>query len=425
MKNFIRKLISRRKLTKGQQNGNTSGNTPTPAIITQPPPPAMENRGQEQQVLTAAAGSLTVALQNKSNSNQVYAYITGLSMNDNFKPIFIQSDGRSVYSPPSPSKTGAALTADVAIRLGPPGNTVNVTIPKIAGGRIWFSIGAPLTFLVNPGPAIVEPSVTNPSDPNYNVFWSFCEFTYNDQQLFANISYVDFVSIPIAMSLTNTAGHTQTVPGMPENGFNTVVNLLRQQAAADGQPWDQLVYSHNGQALRALSPNNLRVGNQQAFSSYWNSYIQRVWAKYQNEDLTINTQAAAGDITGRIRNNELQLSQAGSFAAPTSADIWTCNSGPFTTGSNAARNAAIPRLAAAFNRSTLLDSSEAPNGSHPGSYYRDGITNHYSRILHQVSKDGRGYGFPYDDVVPDGGQDVAGTVFDGSPRVFTVAVGGG
>ena len=39
-------------------------------------------------------------------------------------------------------------------------------------------------------------------------------------------------------------------------------------------------------------------------------------------------------------------------------------------------------------------------------------------------KDGRGYAFPYDDVVPDGGQDVAGTIFDGSPKLFTIAVGG-
>lgn len=41
-----------------------------------------------------------------------------------------------------------------------------------------------------------------------------------------------------------------------------------------------------------------------------------------------------------------------------------------------------------------------------------------------MQRDGRGYAFPYDDVVPDGGEDVAGTLFDGSPSVFTVAVGG-
>jgi hypothetical protein len=86
----------------------------------------------------------------------------------------------------------------------------------------------------------------------------------------------------------------------------------------------------------------------------------------------------------------------------------------------------IPRLAAAFNRSTLLlPTDQFPNGNHPGDYYRNAITNHYARIVHSVQRDGRGYAFPYDDVVPDGGSDVAGVVYDGSPRLFTVGVGGG
>jgi hypothetical protein len=302
---------------------------------------------------------------------------------------------------------------------------VNVRIPKIAGGRIWFSIGSKLTFLLNPGPAVVEPSVTNPSDPNYNINWTFCEFTYNDAQLFANISYVDFVSIPVALSLTSTSGKTQTVPGMNADGFQRVISELRAQAKNDGRPWDQLIYETNGQPLRVISPNNLLVGNANAWGNYWDGYVQAVWNKYQNEDMIINTQAAAGNVRGRVTNNEVSLGEAGTFAQPSARDIFTCSTGPFATGSNQARNAVIPRLAAAFNRSTLLNTGDQfPNGANPSQYYKDQTTNHYSRIVHEVQKDGRGYAFPYDDVVPDGGQDVAGTVFDGSPSLFTIAVGG-
>jgi hypothetical protein len=107
--------------------------------------------------------------------------------------------GKTLYYPASPSSTGAALGANCAIPLGAPGSTTTITIPQIAGGRIWFSIGKPITFLLNPGPGLVEPSVSNSADPNIDVMWDFCEFTYNSSQLFANISYVDFVSIPIAM----------------------------------------------------------------------------------------------------------------------------------------------------------------------------------------------------------------------------------
>lgn len=382
--------------------------------------------GGYQQPVPAAADGLTVALQNRTASRNVYAYITGLSIAHNNAPIFIQSDGRTIYHPTSPGKTLSPLSADVAIRLGAPGSTTNVTIPKIAGGRIWFSIDAPLQFYLNPGPAIVEPSVTNTSDANINTSWTFCEFTYNDAQLFANISYVDFVSIPIALSLTNANGQTQHVPGLPANGFDAVVNALRAQAAQDGQPWDKLIHSHNGRPLRALSPNNLRIGDAAAFANYWEPYIARVWSKYASQDLIINTQAAPGNLRGRInRNGLLDLGPAGTFPAPSSTDIWTCSTGPFATGGNPARNAVIPRLAAAFNRSTLLDAVEQPNGSNEDRYYRDRVTNHYSRVLHQLSRDGRGYGFPYDDVVPDGGRDVAGVVYDGAPVVFGVAVGGG
>ena len=64
-----------------------------------------------------------------------------------------------------------------------------------------------------PGPALVEPSVTNPSDPNIDLAWDFCEFTYNHAQLFANLTFVDFVCIPLALTLTDTSGAQQTAAG--------------------------------------------------------------------------------------------------------------------------------------------------------------------------------------------------------------------
>jgi len=38
--------------------------------------------------------------------------------------------------------------------------------------------------------------------PNIAVAWDFCEFTYNQAQLFANLTFVDFASIPVALDLT-------------------------------------------------------------------------------------------------------------------------------------------------------------------------------------------------------------------------------
>ena len=99
-----------------------------------------------------------------------------------------------------------------------------------------------------------------------------------------------------------------------------------------------------------------------------------------------------------------------------------CNSGPFTTGPSPARNAIIPRLAAAFVRTTLLCEDEHP--SQPNTFYNSDPTNHYARIVHENNIDGKGYAFAYDDVQPDGGEDQSGKVNAGDPKVFTIIVGG-
>jgi hypothetical protein len=262
MKSFKDFINKRRQSFQKRSMSDKAKNGPTQAPVDANPieKKRVAAQGQQQQVLAEAApGTLQIALQNKTNSDNVHAYITGLALDRNNAPLFVQADGQNIYYPVSPSAPQQQLQADVAIPLGAPGNTVNVTIPKTAGGRIWFSIDARLTFLLNPGPAVVEPSVTNPSDPNFNINWAFCEFTFNDSQLFANVSYVDFVGIPIALSLTSRQGQAQSVPGIGPDGFQTIVNELRAQSQRDGRPWDQLIHEVNGQPIRALSPNNLLV----------------------------------------------------------------------------------------------------------------------------------------------------------------------
>jgi len=129
--------------------------------------------------------------------------------------------------------------------------------------------------------------------------------------------------------------------------------------------------------------------------------------------------AGAGDGVLTFPNNI-------TYAAPSTADVFSCSSGPFAPNSNIEQGAITARLAAACNRSTLLENATTPfSGEDPGAYYKNGVTNHYARIVHQNNLDGRGYAFPFDDVAPDGGPDQSGAVM-GSPAAggFTVAVGG-
>jgi len=301
-----------------------------------------------------------------------------------------------------------------------------VTIPRIAGGRIWFSIDSPLTFLLNPGPTpndrpgLVEPSISNAADPNYNINWGFAEFTYNEAQMYANISFVDFVSIPISLSLTNTAGNTQSIQGLPTNGLQDICNRLLDQSNSDGNAgWKNLVFTGpSGQPLRALSPNTGRILNPNDFGNYYDPYIDQVLARYQSSPLTVNINQK---YTGGAQGSNFVIANQ-TFQRPTTADIFSSNSGPFTTGPDQLRNQLIPQLAAAFNRSTLLVSDQVP--APRSAFYQNSITNHYSRIVHEVVAGGKGYAFPYDDVPPSDGGDQSGYVSDGSPQSMSVTVGG-
>ena len=371
----------------------------------------------------ATASTLSVALKNNTSSNTVYAFVTGTAISNNAL-VLLESDGRTLYYPASPSSTLSPLAVDCAIPLGGPGSTTTVTIPQIAGGRVWFSFDKPLTFLLNPGPALVEPSVSNTSDPNINLMWDFCEFTYNTSQLYADISYVDFVSIPIGISLTDTSGNVQNVTGMPANGLATVCSGLIAQNNADGAGWNQLIVTSGGANLRALSPNNGIVMDSSLFSGYFQPYINQVWSKYSSSSLTIDTQASWGSVTGQVSGGVLNFPGLVSYAQPAAADIFSCSTGPFanTAGEIGAVSA---RLCAAFNRSTLLIDSDQPDGESTANYYKNSITNHYSRIVHAANTDGLGYAFPYDDVAPASGANQSGYVSSGSPALWTITVGGG
>ncbi|CAF9940263.1 hypothetical protein IMSHALPRED_001813 [Imshaugia aleurites] len=370
--------------------------------------------------------TVNIALQNQTSSSTVYAYITGQALDNNNALFLLQSDGKTYYYPTSPSSTGSALSQDCAIPLGAPGNTTTVTVPHLAGSRIWFSVDGTLTFLLNPGPALVEPSVTNPSDPNINLSWDFCEFTFNPAELFVNISYVDFVCLPISLTLTNTSNTSQHVSGMASSGLDTVCQGLTAQTASDGAGWSSLIVPNpTGGNLRALSPNNAITLNPSLFTNYYQPYVSQVWTQYASSPLSIDTQATWGTVPGTVDSSSLLDFGSGlTFTQPSAADIFSCSTGPFAVGANVELGALIARLSAAFNRSTLLVDSIQPTAA-PSLYYQNAVTNHYARIVHAANLDGFGYAFPYDDVTPTGGVNQSGAVQDPSPLLLTVAVGGG
>lgn len=377
---------------------------------------------------------LDIVLTNHTDSNSLFAHVTG---RDEKGVVMLLADGETVHRPKSPSEILQPLDADIAIPVGGPGAQKTVRIPHIFGGRIWFCKGTPLTFLLNPGPAVVEPSVMNPTDPNFDADWGFCEFTYNNDQLYINVSYVDFVSLPIGLELENEAGQVTHVPGLPKDGLSQVCERLKRQGEKDGAGWEKLVVkSKSGSNLRALSINAAAELHPGLLEDYFAPEIDAAWKRYENEDIEINTQAEWGDVKGRVHHGKLVFKDVGkdklkfSFEKPSTRDIVSCSSGPFAGGPDVtpAQLNVGARLAAALNRTTLSANCRQPEGEKVEQYYCNGAgqgrTNHYSRICHEVTLEGKGYAFPYDDVGASGGVDQSGFLNDGRPKLLTIHVGG-
>ncbi|KAI1325534.1 glycoside hydrolase family 64 protein [Xylariaceae sp. FL0255] len=367
------------------------------------------------------ANSLQVEIVNNYGNDQMYLYIDGKDSNN--VPCLLGSDGTYYYPDAGGSTTPVQIdTSSIATPLGAQGSSTTVTLPDtLQSARIWVSQGE-LTFYTvddgSGGSAVVEPSVTNPSDPSANVPWGFVEFNWSNGSMFANISYVDWVGIVMGMSLTLSDGSVQTVKGLQAGAIDSICNDLKTQGASDGQAWGSMcVNDASGNVLRVLSSNLYTSVNPDAFSDYYTDYINQVWSQYTSEPLMVNTQMNGGNSTIACQVSGDTMTCAGDetgYQMPTITDIWGCNSGPFANiaGASATHQAVVARLCAAFDRSTLLLNGGNVQPSLPSSsYYTTSPTNHYARIVHNYEADGVGYAFAYDDVNP-AGQNAAGTVSD-------------
>ncbi|KAI5201258.1 glucanase b [Aureobasidium subglaciale] len=350
--------------------------------------------------------SLHFLIKNDTDS-LCYAYLTGFAIQYNLRRCFLKSDGRSLFFPTSSGMDSprTTLDGDCAISIAAC-ESFSLQVPQLSGGRLWISKNDRLAFFLDPGPQLVEPSVTNLTDANNQIDFSFVEFTLNEQGLYANISYVDFVGcLSVGLELLEMSGNIQKVKGLAPGGIDEVANGLREQSRVDGFDWTKLVVTRDsgGGVSRILNATNAKAVGAD-FGGYFEPYVDQVWKKYDYTTgcgLEIDTQLPQGVLTGSVNSaGLLDFGPGLTFTRPCTADIFGCNSGPFITGDNQVRNALIPRLAAGFVRSTLF------------------------RLIHKASVDGKGYGFAYDDVDPKNGTDQSGKVNSGTPVGLTIVVVG-
>lgn len=382
---------------------------------------------------TQSSDYLELSFVNKMASTNVKAYVTGTDSNGAL--VMLYPNGTWYYPPATTASTPQPITADVAIPLGAQGSTTKIQLPGyISAGRIWFADGNLQFFTVaggSNGVSLVEPSAVNPSDPSAAVNWGFVELTYLESAIYTNISYVDFVGLPLGQTLTDCSGNVQQALGVHAEAVDDICADLEEQTCKDGYPWAELcAYDSSNNALRVLAPYDYISLYPTAFSDYWTSYVNDVWSHYSTTPLTIDTQVSAGKVNCTTSGDYMScVGDNRAYAKPTAADIFGCNSGPFgiISSDNDIHRAVVPRLCAAFHRSTLLISggNVQPMSDVSGYYTASGrAANWYSKFVHDYEMDGKGYAFAYDDVTPTGGVDAAGLLSVAQPQTLQITVGG-
>ncbi|MFF4048570.1 glycoside hydrolase family 64 protein [Streptomyces chartreusis] len=293
-------------------------------------------------------------------------------------------------NPPTPAP-------DASIQGPAAGQSKTIRIPKFSG-RIYFSYGRKLDFRLTTG-GLVQPAVQNPSDPNRDILFNWSEYTLNDAGLWLNSTQVDMFSAPYAVGVQRADGSTVNTGHLKSGGYNAVLNGLRSQSGG----WAGLIQTRSdGTVLRALSPGHgLETGALPA--SVMNDYANRVWQKYATTTLTVTpfTDQPNTKYFGRVSGNVMNFTNSSgavvtSFQKPDADSIFGCHK-LLDAPNDLVRGPISRTLCAGLNRSTLLSNPNQPDTS-AANFYKDGVTNHYARLIHAQMQDGKAYAFAFDDV---------------------------
>lgn len=333
---------------------------------------------------TAAAGSLPLTVVNNSGSfdnASVHLYIVG---NQDGRQVRVTPDG--ALAPIALSDNGADGFTDYAISLAGSGET-RLSLPYMSG-RVYVALGGKLKFKAvadgDGNAALQYPAGWVTSDPNYGVLHDCAEFTHNSAGMFCNTTMVDMFSLPLSIRLTGS--EDQTTGAFREGGRRAVFDAVRRAEA-----FSRLVVDDT----RIIAPGH-GLDSGLFAEDYLAPYIDEVWSTYTGRDLKITTNA--GTFTGRVRGDRFTFDGPAqvSFGKPSTRDVLFCD-GALAAPNDGTTGPVAAVLGAGFNRSTLLSHPDQPT-TDASAFYRTELTNHYSKAVHTATRDGKAYGFAFDDV---------------------------
>ncbi|WP_435604676.1 beta-1,3-glucanase family protein [Streptomyces sp. bgisy130] len=391
-------MITRRTLLGGLAAGAAASGIALAGRANGAPAPAAAPRGPAR-----SAAGMPLHFVNNSGAyanSSVWIYIVG---NDGTQQVHATPDGE--LKPVALADNGPDGFTDYAIPLAASGTTT-LQLPQMSG-RIYTALGGKLKFKAvedgNGKAALAYPAGWVAGDPNYDVLHDCAEFTYNAGGMYCNTTMVDMFSVPLAIKLTGAKDQTT---GTLKDGARA--RIFSDVKAAEG--FDRLVIGDR----RVIAPGHGLDGGLFA-PDYLAPAIDEAWSAYAAKDLTVTTNA--GTFTGRVRDGKLTFAgpRTVSFDKPSTRDVLFCD-GTLAAPNDGTTGPVAAILGAALNRSTLASHAAQPT-TDPAAFYQQRLTNHYAKAMHAASRDGRAYGFAFDDVAG-----FASYIEDGAPKEITLTL---
>jgi len=325
----------------------------------------------------AAAASLSLGIVNSSGRGPLWVYVVGTNLATG-QQCRLSADGALV--PVSTGDNGPDGYTDYSI---PVDGSRTLSLPQGMSGRVYVALGQKLRFRANPGNALAYPAGWVTSDPNYPVPHDFVEFTYDGAGMHCNTTMVDMLSVPLAISLSGAA--QQSTGRLRDGGRAAVFAALRSVPA-----FANLVRED----LRVVSPGH-GIDSGWFAADYFASWIDEVWNHYRSNTMTVT--AGARTFRGSVQGDQFVFDNGvRPFTRPSTRDVLYCD-GALAAPNDGVTGPVAAALGAGFNRGVLTDTGAQPV-TDAGTYYRRAVTNHYARVMHENTVDGKAYGFAFDDV---------------------------
>jgi hypothetical protein len=354
-----------------------------------------------------------MTFQFQNNTNGKYAssniYICCVARNSSGNFCYLKPDGTlQPISANTSSESWSYKLSDIS------GFQIPTTMTS---GRMYFSMDKPVVMkgIVDGAGniGVVQPDLNNVSDANYNTVFDWIEFTVQGGGFWGNTTQVDQFGFPITMAMYNDSGYYRTVG----------ITLTRDEVFSKYKSSVPAEFQTLASDKRIIAPCKGLFRTGRTYGTYMDSYVNEVWNYYANNTLYVDH--PLGKFEGRTSGNQFIFTCTNGYGTAVTGQKYYINgkpnndelfegSGVLASG-NTVELALQAQMCAALNRHIVASPS---SWATPSAYYQAAPCNYFAKFWHDVSIDGKAYGFCYDDVA-----DQSSIIETHSPRALVIGIG--